>query len=1086
MPFRLPMRLLHSFALPPTLILAALLPACAPDLPDDVDAAMAELPPRVDYNLHIKPILSDKCFHCHGPDTASVEASLRLDQAEYAYASLESGAGKAIVPGNLSRSQLVGRILSEDPDHLMPPPRSNLRLNEHEKALLLRWIQDGATYQPHWSFIPPKALPRPSPQKPERIWNEVDHFVHAKAEAQGLSLAPMADKATLLRRLSFDLTGLPPSLEELDAFLNDQRPDAYERKVDELLQSEAHAERMALDWLDLARYADSHGYQSDGLRIMWPWRDWVIKAFHDNMPYDQFVSWQLAGDLMPEASQSQRLATAFLRNHTMNSEAGIIDEEYRLSYVFDRVNTVSTSLMGLTMECAQCHDHKYDPFSQKNYYQLAAFFNNVNEIGLIANDLNVGPLLLLHNDSTQRVQHALQQQLRQQAQQIAMAEEEVRQVKAFLHQLPPASAQLDEGLQAFLPMNRLTPQKDKPPRLDGQDAYRAHGGVELVPGKQGQGVRLNIDDDFQYLSLSKRGQFELNQPFSGGAWIRISKKGVNQVVLTNAGPKNAFWRGWEFYVDSMQRSSLRLISDYPDNYLHVSALDTVAIDQWQHVFFAYDGLGQGKGVSIYVNGAPSRTRIKFDALSRSMLPVNTRRERSERPVRAGRSYRTGTGEFGIFFGDMDEIRLYEREVSALEVAAIANEAPRVQTASHSTNDPVHHHRLLHHPGYQQARQGYRHSLGQLTELLTGLQGIMVMREREAPRQMYVYARGAYDAPTEPVFPATPEVIDAFDPSLPQDRRGLSQWLFQPDHPLTARVAVNRYWQMLFGQGLVKTPHDFGNQGALPSHPQLLDWLAVHFVESGWNLRQLLKTMVMSKTYRRSSIATEAQRLIDPDNLYLARFPTYRLQAEMIRDHALASSGLLNRRVGGESVKPYQPEGLWEEKGQSLGAFINTYRQDSAAALYRRSLYTFIKRSSPPPSMQIFDAPSREYCVVKRERTSTPLQSLVLLNDPQFVEAARALAQRLQAAHATPEARLTVAFRSLTGRPPEPEELSVLQRLLDEELRNFAAAPEAARALLALGEHPFDPQLPSDSTAALAVLCNLLMNHDAFYTKRQLP
>ncbi len=737
------------------------------------------IPDKIDFNYHVRPILSDRCYTCHGPDEASRQAGLRLDIEADAFAAIgENKDHYAIVKGDVAASALVSRIYETDPTEQMPPPESNLVLEPYEKEILKRWIEQGAEWKTHWSFIPPAKTNLPKVQNTAWPQNEIDYFILSQLEAQQLKPSEKASKEQLIRRLSFDLTGLSPTIEEIDAFLNDDSDNAYEKLVDRLLQTDAYAEHMTVQWLDIARYADTHGYQDDLERIMWPWRDWVIHAFKKNMPYDEFVKWQLAGDLLPAPNKEQLLATGFNRNHKITQEGGVIHEEYRVEYVADRTQTFSTAFLGLTVECARCHDHKYDPISQKDFYSLFGFFNNVPEKGVI-------------------------------------------------------------------------------------------------------------------------GYSEIPEPK-----IELSQKEIEEVFT--------------------------------------------------------------------------------------------------------------------FINNVDTLESIE---------------------------------------------------------------VMVMRDSVHPRQAYVLSRGSYDKPTTPVANETPAAVLSFPEGLPRNRLGLADWLTLEENPLTTRVAVNRFWQQLFGNGIVATSNNFGSQGTLPTHPELLDWLALKFVEENWDVKKLLKTIVLSATYQQETKVSADLLESDPQNQYLARAPRLRLSAEMIRDHFLNISGLLIPEVGGPSVKPYQPPGLWAETTGGGGGSTSKYVEGTGSALYRRSLYTFWKRTVPPPSMMTFDASSRDNCTVKRQRTSTPLQALVMMNDPQMIEAARVIAYRaIETTKADLDARLSHIFRLATSRFPTEEEKQSLAAFFEESLENYKKDELAAEKLLQNGEYPQKELLPKVEMAAYTLLASTIFNLDESITK----
>ncbi|MFA6946079.1 MAG: PSD1 and planctomycete cytochrome C domain-containing protein [Pedobacter sp.] len=745
------------------------------------DKAQEHIPEKISYNFDIRPILSDKCFTCHGPDGNKREAGLRLDNEESAFKALKENPGAhALVPGKPKLSQVFLRISSKDTSIMMPPPSSNLKLSSHEIDLIEKWIKQGAKYETHWSFIKPRKVALPEIEDADWVKNEIDYFILSKLEQKGLSPNPVAGKEYLLKRLSLDLTGLPPGLKLMNSFLADHSPSAYEKVVDQLLKSPAYGEKMALHWMDVARYADSHGYQDDSYRSQWPWRDWVIYSFNKNIPYDKFITLQLAGDLMPNATKEQILATGFNRNHKITEEGGVVDEEYRVQYVIDRTNTFSKALIGLTLECAQCHDHKYDPFTQKDYYQLYAFFNNVKEVGL---------------EST----------------------------------------------------------------VGGPDTYAKNPMIE------------------------------------------ISNDEVNKILR-------------------------------------------------------------------FVN---------------------------------------------------------KQDTSKLIVS--------------------------------------------------------VMGERDTLRKTFVLKRGAYDAPGAEVEAGTPKSILAFDPKYPKNRLGLAKWLFDKNNPITSRVFVNQLWQEIYGRGIVKTSGDYGMQGELPSHPELLDWLAVDFMNNGWDMKRLIKQIVMSATYRQSAVISPDKLKADPENIFLARAPRYRIKAELVRDLVLSSSGLLVKTIGGPSVKPYQPEGLWENASSGRGILKN-YKQDHGADLYRRGMYTFIKRTVPPPVMGIFDASNRDQCEVKRLKTNTPLQALIMMNDPTVLEASRVLATKLDGESIQTKDKVIKAFRLIVCRKPSEKEINLLTSYYMDQFNTFKRQQKRAESLLSVGEYPLSERLNKTSVAAMMQVISALYNLEETITK----
>ncbi|MEM6843089.1 MAG: DUF1553 domain-containing protein [Bacteroidota bacterium] len=1044
-----------------------------------------QLPEQISYNLHVKPILSDRCFACHGPDKAAIEAGLSLSDPTLAFAKLESGE-HAIVPGKPHQSGLVDRIFTDDPETVMPPPESNLTLTEYEKAVLTRWVEEGAEYEPHWSFIKPKKPELPEVQQEDWTNNDIDHFVLAKLEEKGFTPSEQATKERLIRRVTFDLTGLPPTIEEVDAFLADTSADAYEKLVDRLLQSSHYGERMATEWLDVARYADSHGYQDDGMRNMWPWRDWVIESFNQNMPYDQFITWQLAGDMVPDATQEQKLASGFNRNHLQSQEGGIVSEEYRVEYVADRANTLGTAFLGLTVECARCHDHKYDPISQQDYFSLFAFFNSINETGQIPYMGEASPTVILTDDEAEEQLSFLEAKIQEQEEKTEYEQVDYQQRFAQWldkvkenpndHQVRfasrighyPLDNPVDNKFRNLAaprqPATMVVSQQDKEP--------------EIVEGKFGKALRLVGDS---YFDMGKEiGYFERNESFSISLWYKALKDSIEGPVFTRSGGLFNGNRGYVFWLRPDRTLSVSLNHTAPANSIEIYTEEKLPVDEWCHLVMTYDGSSRASGLMVYLNGQPMRHRIVTDHLKRSMITYGKDQESwgGMGNLRIGKLH-----DETIEDVEVDEFQVFGQKLSAVGVAELYGEPqPIVKFLESADQQPLLDYYL------QNYDQPYQTTLAKLTDLrgeendiLSVLPEVMVMKELDEPRPTFVLDRGAYDAPTKRVNPATPASVMEFPEDLPTNRLGLAKWLTHDDNPLTARVAVNRYWQMLFGRGLVNTSNDFGNQGELPSHPELLDWLAIQFRESGWDVKALVRLLVTSATYQQSSIASPELLEKDKANVWLARGPSYRMPAEMIRDNALAASGLLNDSIGGPSVKPYQPPGLWKELATRN---VTEYVQDTGSDLYRRGLYTIWKRSSPPPSMVSFDAADKYLCTVKRQKTNTPLQALVLLNDPQYVEAARMLAERMVTEGGENlDDQIHFGFKTLTSREPDSRELALLKRLYQEEKAVFEEELANADSLLRVGEYAHDASIPKDQLAALTVVANTLVNYDEAVYKR---
>ena len=1065
------------------IVIIGILSSCSLEVPEEISNQYSSLPEVVDFNYHVKPILSDRCYQCHGPDEKTRKAGLRLDIESLAFSKLESGK-RAFSAGNLYKSESARRILHQDPDIVMPPPEANLQLTQREKAMILKWIEQGAEWKEHWSFLPPQnKIPK---SKDNTLSHPIDMFVKNKLDQEGLDFSPKASKAILVRRLYFDLTGLPPSIEAVDEFINDNSEKAYENLVDRLLNTPAHAERMALDWMDLSRYADSHGLHADGIRTMWPWRDWVLKAFQENMPYDQFVTWQLAGDLIPEATQEQKLATAFNRNSPMTAEGGVIDEEWRLHYVFDRTETLSTAFMGLTVACAKCHDHKFDPISQKDYYQLTAFFNNIRELGMTGDDGEFGPLLPLTDEQTQSKLDQLNQSMSAIKKELAITSEELKQVYEYSDELVKKTKAQPNLLfhGKFEEISQISKSRHS---VDGKkDFYgRSDQTPEVVEGIKGNAFKFSKDHDQLYITNKLIPKMEWTEPFSLSLWLNTSKRKQEstQTLVANSGGKNDLWRGWECYLDDQNRVNIRLINVTPSNLIHVRTVDSIKTNQWQHLAVTLDGTGKTEGVQLFLNGEKIAQQGIINNLYKTMIPTKRDRKKgfveTDRSLIVGKSYEGSTGDYGLFMGKLDEFKFFKGVLTPFEVRSIYAENTNQKTET--PWEEVQQHLIEKNSEIDKIKKKLKNNREEYLKTYTPIEEIMVMREMDQARPTYLYNRGVYSEPLYTVEAKVPAALPAMDESLPKNRLGLSQWLFDPKNPLTARVAVNRYWQMIFGQGLVGTPNDFGVQGQLPSHPELLDWLAIRFRQN-WDVRALIKEMVLSKTYQQQSVSNELLDQKDPNNILLARANVSRLPAEIIRDNALKVSGLLNPKFGGESVMPYQPDGLWKEKN-NFSTFLYEYEQSAGDDLYRRGLYTFIRRTSPPPNMMTFDATSREVCTVKRDVTSTPLQALVLLNDPQFFEASRVFAERMIKNKDRLEDQIRFGFRLATSRYPKQEELEILVDLYNNQYDFFRKNRDKAYQIISVGEKPRDKNIYSVKTAAMTMVANTLLNHNETYTRR---
>ncbi|MFN8348252.1 MAG: DUF1553 domain-containing protein [Spirosomataceae bacterium] len=1089
------------------------------DVPQEVQKAAADLPEKLDYNLHVKPILSDRCFACHGPDKNKQKANLRLDIAEAVYdKECESGL-KAIAAGNPAKSDVVHRILSEDPDYVMPEPSTHLTLTAEEKATLIKWIEQGAEYKPHWSFVAPVKPELPKVKNESWVKNGIDRFILKKLEDKGLKPQPEASKTTLLRRVYMDLIGLPPTPEQVEAFLKDTSSNTYEKVVNQLLQNPHFGEHQAVDWLDVARYADTHGYQDDGLRTVWPYRDWVINSFNRNLAFDRFVTWQLAGDMLPNPQKEHLIATAFNRNHQQSQEGGIVPQEYFVEYIADRTNTFGKAFLGLTVECARCHDHKYDPISQKDYYSLYAFFNNNNEYGQIPYNGEPSPTITLPKPEAEKQLRFIKTEL------AALEQKQLKGAPALRQRfekwvvqagkapvIAPQTALIMDIPFDSMEVRPAGEKKDKRRPIFKNLAndtlpFETNGDLDFLPVRikapGGKGVRLVGESFMQMRGINGWGNykevpaisgfFERDQPFTVSLWVGvIDSKFKGPLFNRNLGPFNGF-RGYECERLEDGRLAFRISNVWPDNAIDFETDYVLKPNRWAHLTMVYDGSSKATGLKVYINGQRAAGRVMSDGLRESTL--------------WGKNHTNwGAGAPNFSIGQrhdynykgyaVDELKVFARELTPLEVHQVIGKKDYVQTALKTPADKrtgfqkegLFDYYVTHIDAQNQKWLVERKELlKKETEVLNKEIDVMVMRERKYPRKAYVLKRGAYDAPDAEVTPDTPEQFFKIPKDLPRNRLGLAKWLMHEENPLFARVMVNRMWQHYFGKGLVVSAEDFGNQGDLPTHLELLDYLAVKFRKVGWNYKLLQKEIVMSATYRQSSVAKPELLERDPNNLLYARGPSYRISAEQVRDAALAASGLLNPKIGGPSVHPYQPDGIWEALATRNAV---QYVQNHGDTLYRRSMYTIWKRSSPPPMMLNFDASERHFCSVRRQKTSTPLQALVTLNDPQFVEAARVLAQRsvegqMQNVKVKESIRHSISylFTSLISRSPRPIEIEAMQQLYAEELADFQKNPKRADELLTVGEYPVDKSLNKSELAAMTIVASTLMNFDEFVIKR---
>jgi Protein of unknown function (DUF1553)/Protein of unknown function (DUF1549)/Planctomycete cytochrome C/Concanavalin A-like lectin/glucanases superfamily len=1030
---------------------------------------------EVKFNRDIRPILAEACYHCHGPDPASRKAKLRFDREEDFTAKREDGF--VIVKGKPAESLMWQRLISKDEDEVMPPPDAHIQLKPEQKELLRRWIEQGASWQKHWSFM---AIERPAePKTKDAKWakNSIDRFVLARLEEAKLTPAPEADRRTLARRLSLDLTGLPPKSEQVEAFVADKRPDAYELFVDQLLASPQYGEHRARYWLDAARYADTHGVHFDNYREMWPYRDWVINAFNSNQKFDQFTIEQIAGDLLPNPTVAQKVATGFHRCNITTNEGGTIEEENLVSYARDRVETTSWVWLGLTANCASCHDHKFDPISQRDFYAMSAYFRNTTQKGLDGNIKDTPPILVLPKDADKKRYEELPPLIetakkeRDEARKNARAnfdtwlktatmeswEQELAKDRAPVQRLPLTGPAKDDALHGSAGDKALVATSAKP--------------VEWVDdGPFGPAAKVNGE---MAISYSEVADFEKDKPYSVSAWVKIAKDTPDGAIFGRMDNEDGF-RGWDLYLQGSEFSS-HLVHRWDNDALKVRTKgNQVKRDTWQHIVITYDGSAKPAGLKIWVNGKYNGFDKEADTLkstTRTAAPFQLARRKSTNLI-------TNVA--------LQQIQFYDHVLANEAIArqAATPEARKVLATAVDKRDGKAIDRLF------EVMDDNDQPLVLATKKLQGLEEEMkTVRERatvthiqeekmNSKAMAHILFRGEYDKRKDEVEPAPFHALHAPASDAPKNRLGLAQWLVAKDSGLTPRVIVNRYWQELFGTGLVKSSEDFGIMGDAPSHPELLDWLAAEF-KSDWDVKRLFKLMVTSATYRQTAIANEQKIEKDPANRLLSRGPRFRMDAEVIRDYALSVSGLLSPTIGGPSVKPYQPEGVWEAVGMRESNTKN-YKRDSGEALWRRSMYSFWKRMSPPAAMEIMGAPNREVSCLRRERSNTPLQALVTLNDEQFIEAARVLAEHVLKAPA--ESRVAEAGKRILLRPFTAAELPLITASHTKLLAHYQANVEAAKTLIAVGERKADAALPPAELAAMTMLCNALLNLDEVLNK----
>ncbi len=1027
----------------------------------------------ISFNRDIRPILAENCFSCHGTDSAARKAGLRLDHFENATNKLESGV-TAIVPGAPDKSEMIRRIFLEDDDQ-MPPAKIHKTVSSAQKELLKKWIAAGAKYEPHWAFVPPVKAPLPAVKNKKWIQNPVDNFILARLETEKLKPNAEADKRTLIRRVSLDLTGLPPSPEQVELFVKDTSPNAYEKLVDRLLATPTWGEHRGRYWLDAARYGDTHGIHFDNYREMWTYREWVINAFNKNMPFDEFTTENLAGDLLPNATLDQKIGSGFNRCHATSNEGGSIDEEVLVNYTRDRTETTGQTWLGLTVGCAVCHDHKYDPLTQKDFYSLSAFFGNTTQKAMDGNIKETPPIIF-----------------------IPSARDEVRWLQSSndLNVVGMDIAERKKTARADFTNWLEHPDFEKFTNLPAQAQLVFHAPLDESSGGNinadifgtnitaAVGANTNRQEGIVAAkaytiagqdapSFGDVGDFERTNAFSYSAWVRVNINEKSGAIFAKMQDKDSHFRGWDFWME-FGRPTIHLIHDWPDNAIKVSVKNQMPGNRWNFVTVTYDGSSKAKGVKIFVNGEPQELEIMNNNLSAST--------HTDAPFKIGQ--RDTSGE--VDGAGLQDVRIFRRELKRPEIVDLM-ELPRFHwlaslpatKRNQAQNNEAYDIWLprLDQPLAEMVKR--RDSLNDEQAKIRQRGTVAyVMNERTNAPEAFILFRGAYDQRRDKVAANTPSFLPPLPAAAPHNRLGFAKWLLLPENSLTARVTVNRYWQELFGTGIVKTSGDFGVAGEPPSHPELLDWLAVDFREHNWDVKRIFKLMVMSATYRQAAVASPEKIEHDPENRLLARAPRFRMDAEMIRDYALAASGLLVEKIGGPSVRPYQPPGIWDKVGMPQGN-TREYVQDHGDNLYRRSVYTFWKRQAAPASLEIFNAPSREVCTVRRERTDTPLQALVTLNDPQFVEAARILAQ-----HALENKNDIFDFMAerLLARKLSAKEKNIITANANDLLAHYQAKPKAAAELLAIGDSKPDAKVDAPTLAAYTMVANELMNLDEVLNK----
>ncbi len=1015
----------------------------------------------VDFQREIRPVLSDNCFQCHGPDSSSRFSGLRLDIKESVFGTRKNGA--VVTPGKPADSLLYQRISATDAGRRMPPEASHKSLSAAQIAKIKTWIEQGAPWVEHWAYKAPVAAPAPAVKNAAWSRNAIDRFVLAKLESRGLDPAPAADKRTLLRRVALDLTGLPPTPAETEAYMKDLTPEAYEHMVDRFLSSPHFGEQRARFWLDAARYGDTHGIHVDNYREIWPFRDWVIQAFNRNIPYDRFATEQLAGDLLPNPTLDQRIATGFMRCGVTTNEAGLIEDEYAEIYAKDRAETLSANFLGLTVGCATCHDHKFDPITQKDFYSLGAFFRNTTQKVMDDNVPDTAPAVVVPKAEDRDAWAKVTSEL-------SAVRQSINAVKAG------SNAAFQQWLASRSKTYMPSPVEDKAEIFTANltAVAQASSGVNMgdsnVPGRGALHFQKN-----QGAEIAVGPKMDADKPFAVSVSFYFPKDEQSYTIVSQNNPKEKN-RGWVIEVGA-RVPVFRLTGDGGRNIeIRAAHLQQLQHGSWNHIAVSYDGSRRQEGLSLYLNGkaVPTQGRGNQNTEMPGDISVDT-------PLVLGKALAGGV---------IADFRMFNRELTEAE-AGLLNEWPAIQSAllsdskvlTDSARASLQTYFLVneHQPYKDLAKKQSQLNLEAKAIARKGSVSLVMEERTDAQPTAWVLYRGAYDQRRQQVGADTPAILPPMTSDMPKNRLGLAQWLFTKEHPLTARVAVNRMWQEVFGTGIVKTSEDFGSQGEPPVNQELLDWLAVDFRDHGWDVKRFYKQLAMSATYRQSAAVTPAKLEKDPEDRFLSRAPRFRMDGEMVRDYALAASGLLSPQIGGPSVKPYQPEGVWEAVAM-IGSNTRFYKPDAGDGLYRRSVYTFWKRSAPPAAMEIFNAPTREQCTMRRERTDTPLQALVTMNDLQFVEAARELAGR--AMQSTPgfDEQLDLIAARLLVRPLSLKEKGIAKKSFDRYRAYYSSHENDAAKFLAQGDRKADPALSQADYAALTMLASQLMNLDEVLNK----